>query len=186
MSPLFASLFEEVFFWGILTVYFGTAVIWILRNRVRRGKRRRDFVPLILPTILVDIAIGYARIGALPHWLFYPGELLFVVGGAFTAWSYSLLGRYLTPYAEVLPEHRLVERGPYRHIRHPGYLGAIVALAGLGLAMQSWLALVVMLVVAGGALAHRVRIEEELMAAELGDSYVDYMTRTKRFVPFIW
>jgi hypothetical protein len=66
-------------------------------------------MPLIVLAIIASDVIGYARIGALPHWLFYPGETLFVVGAAFTAWSYSLLGRYLSPFAEVLPDHVVIE-----------------------------------------------------------------------------
>jgi hypothetical protein len=37
-------------------------------------------MPLIVLAIIASVVIGYARIGALPHWLFYPGETLFVGG----------------------------------------------------------------------------------------------------------
>jgi len=40
--------------------------------------------------------------------------------------------------------------------------------------------------VAGSLFAYRLRIEELLLVAELGDSYVNYMKRTKRILPFIW
>jgi len=186
MTPLFLSLLEEVVFWGSLGLALVVFLIWVVRNRRARGKRRHDLLPLILLAILADLAIGYARIGALPHWLFYPGEILFIGGALFTAWSYSFLGRYLSPYAEVLPDHEVIEAGPYRYIRHPGYLGAIVALIGLGLALQSWVATLLILIVAAGALAYRVRVEEQLMATELGDRYLDYVARTKRLIPFIW
>jgi protein-S-isoprenylcysteine O-methyltransferase Ste14 len=186
MTPLFPSRSEAVVFWGILALYFVTVLIWVARHRKTEGKRRRDFVPLILLAIVVVIAIGYARIGVLPHWLFYPGELLFIAGSLFTLWSYSLLGRYLSPYVQVMPEHKVIEAGPYRHIRHPGYLGQIVAYVGLGLALQSWVALLAILTVAGSVLAYRIRLEEEFMATELGDRYVDYMARTKRLLPFVW
>ena len=136
--------------------------------------------------MLVGIAIGYARIGVLPNWLFYPGEILFVVGTAFALWSYSLLGRYASGSVQVLPDHKVIEDGPYRYIRHPGYLGFIVAYIGFGLALQSWVALLAMLIVAGSFFAYRTRIEEEFMVAELGDSYAKDMKRTKRFLPFIW
>jgi protein-S-isoprenylcysteine O-methyltransferase len=186
MTPLFPSRFEAVVFWGILALYFATVLIWVARRRQAAGKRRRDFVPSMLLAIVVVIAIGYARIGPLPHWLFYPGEVLFIGGSAFTHWSYSLLGRYLSPYVEVLPGHQVIEAGPYRYIRHPGYLGQLVAFVGLGLAVQSWVALLALLTVAGSVLAHRMRLEEAFMATELGDRYVEYIARTKRLLPFVW
>jgi protein-S-isoprenylcysteine O-methyltransferase Ste14 len=185
MTP-FRSLFEAVVFWGVLGFSVASAVRWIARHHRPRGKRRRDLMPLIFVVLAADIAIGYARVGPLPHWLFYPGEALFVLGAAFTAWSYSHLGRYLTPYAEVLPEHQVIEDGPYGYIRHPGYLGAIVALTGLGLALQSWVALLASLLIGGSLLGQRIHVEEELMSSELGDRFIEYKTRTKRFVPFVW
>jgi protein-S-isoprenylcysteine O-methyltransferase Ste14 len=114
----------------------------------------------------------------LPDWLFYPGEMLFIAGSSlarFTLWSYSLHRRYLSPYVQVSPGHIVIERGPYRYIRHPGYLGQIVAFIGLGLALQSWVALLCLVVLAGSLLAHRIRIEEDLMVTELGDNYVNHM-----------
>ncbi len=184
--PLFSSSLEAIVFWAILAIYFAIVINWVVSNRKKEGKKRQDFVPLILVVIVAVIAVGYFRIGQLPHWLFYPGEILFVGGSAFTFWSYSVLGRYLSPYVQVFPEHKLVEEGPYRYVRHPGYLGQMVAFVGLGLALQSWVALLALFAVAGAVLAYRVRIEEEFMVAELKDSYVDYMKRTKRFLPFIW
>ncbi len=185
MSP-FRSLSEVVTFWAVLGVSLAIAVTWIVRHRKPLGKRRRDLFPLIFIVLAGDIAVGYARIVPLPHWLFYPGEALFVLGAAFTAWSYSYLGRYRLPYVEVLPEHQVIEDGPYRYIRHPGYLGAMVALTGLSLAVQSWIALLATLLIGGSLFAQRIHIEEELMISELGDRYVEYMARTKRFVPFVW
>jgi protein-S-isoprenylcysteine O-methyltransferase Ste14 len=40
--------------------------------------------------------------------------------------------------------------------------------------------------IGGSLFAQRVHVEEELMLSELGDRYVEYMARTKRFVPFVW
>jgi len=186
VTPLFPSLFESVVFWAILVLYFVALLIFIARYGRKEGKKRQDPTPVIILAIVGVIVIGYARIGVLPNWLFYPGEVLFVVGAAFTFWSYSLLGRYLSAHVQVFPEHKVIENGPYRYIRHPGYLGQIVAFIGLGLAVQSWVALLAILVVAGGLLLYRIRNEEEFLAAELGDDYVKYMKRTKRFLPFVW
>src|SRR6266581_6141280 len=188
MTPL-SSLLETVIFWVILLGVFVTDGIFVRRHEgfKEKGKRKKElFSPLVLLAWLsAAILIGYARIGVLPNWLFYPGEILFVVGTAFALWSYSLLGRYASGSVQVLPDHKVIEDGPYRYIRHPGYLGFIVAYIGFGLALQSWVALLAMLIVAGSFFAYRTRIEEEFMVAELGDSYAKYMKRTKRFLPFI-
>jgi protein-S-isoprenylcysteine O-methyltransferase Ste14 len=42
------------------------------------------------------------------------------------------------------------------------------------------------LVTAAVALAYRIHAEEELMATELGNRYVKYVAKTKRFIPFVW
>jgi protein-S-isoprenylcysteine O-methyltransferase Ste14 len=185
MSP-FHCVFEAVVFWGVLVVSLAIAVAWIIRHRTPRGKRRHDLFPLIFLVLAGDIALGYARVVPLPHWLFYVGEILYVLGATFTAWSYAHLGQYRLPYVEVLPEHQVIEAGPYRYIRHPGYLGAMVALIGLSIAMQSLVALLATLVIGGSLFAQRIHGEEALMTSELGDRYVEYVARTKRFVPFVW
>jgi protein-S-isoprenylcysteine O-methyltransferase Ste14 len=185
MTP-FRSVYEVVAFWGALGLSLAIAATWIIRHRKPRGKRRHDLFPLIFLVIAGDIALGYARILPLPHWLFYPGEALFALGACFTTWSYAHLGRYRLPYVEVLPAHQVIEDGPYHYIRHPGYVGAMVALTGLSLAVQTWAALLATLSIGGSLFAQRIYLEEALMKSELGASYVDYMARTKRFVPFVW
>lgn len=186
MPPLFPSAAEAVVFWAVVVLYFGGLLIFIAKYGRKEGKKRQDPTPLTILAIVAVIAIGYARIGVLPNWLFYPGELLFVAGSALTLWSYLVLREFLSAHVQVFPEHKVIENGPYRYVRHPGYLGQMIAFVGLGLALQSWVALLVILVVAGGLLAYRIRNEEEFLAAELGDGYVSYMKRTKRFLPFVW
>jgi len=191
MTPLF-SLSETVIFWvtvvGVYgaTITFGPArVRWDERNLER--KRRRELSPfLLIAALAAAIGIGYARIGVLPHWLFYPGEILFVLGYAFTGYSIRLLGRYYSTYVEVLPDHLVIERGPYRLIRHPNYLGQLVGAIGLGLALQSWVALLVLAAAAASYFAYRIRNEEAFLMAEMGTDYASYMTRTKRFIPFVF
>ncbi|HKA49718.1 MAG TPA: isoprenylcysteine carboxylmethyltransferase family protein [Candidatus Dormibacteraeota bacterium] len=76
--------------------------------------------------------------------------------------------------------------GPYRLLRHPGYAGVLFGFVGFGLALQSWLSLLVLLLATTTALAYRARIEERFLVAELGDEYVLYMARTKRLLPYVW
>jgi protein-S-isoprenylcysteine O-methyltransferase Ste14 len=56
---------------------------------------------------------------------------------------------------------------------------------GIGVAIQSWGGILVILVLFGVAIGHRIHIEEKVMISELGDDYIRYMKRTKRLIPFV-
>ncbi len=142
-----------------------------------------NFAPV--PAAIIAILLGYARIGALPHWLFYPGLTLWLLGLGLTGWAYRALGRFFSLDVQVQTQHRVVDSGPYRLLRHPGYSGALFGLLGLGAALQSWASVLVLLLATTAAFAYRIRIEEKFLIAELGDEYVQYMARTKRLVPYV-
>jgi protein-S-isoprenylcysteine O-methyltransferase Ste14 len=195
MPPLFASRLEEVLFWLAVVVGFVVPFIyfvrWSLRNAAStRTKPLKDVSSLtnfaLIPVAGIAIWLGYARIGVLPHWLFYPGLMVFVLGLAFTVWSYRTLGRFFSLEVQVQRTHEVVDTGPYRLLRHPGYAGVLFGFTGLGLALQSWVSVLVLLLATTAALAYRAQIEEKFLVAELGDAYVRYMARTKRLVPYVW
>jgi protein-S-isoprenylcysteine O-methyltransferase Ste14 len=81
--------------------------------------------------------------------------------------------------------HRVVSTGPYAVIRHPGYLGMMVAAAASALALGSWLGL-------APAFAYsfliwrRVRIEDRFLREHL-DGYAQYAARVPwRLIPGVW
>lgn len=84
--------------------------------------------------------------------------------------------------AEVLQRHRVVSHGVYRFVRHPIYIGDVLLLVGLELALNSWLVLGAV-ALAPVVLRQAVREEQKLVASLPG--YRDYCARTKRFIPFI-
>ena len=78
-----------------------------------------------------------------------------------------------------------MDNGPYKLIRHPSYTGGLLILIGLGLALQSWGAVLITLLILSLAYGYRIHVEEKLLVTELGDEYIDYMKRTKRLIPYI-
>jgi protein-S-isoprenylcysteine O-methyltransferase Ste14 len=81
-----------------------------------------------------------------------------------------------------IPPDRIVDAGPYRWVRNPMYLGHLVFLAGLALALRSWLGAAVL--AAHVAWFHRrVREDEARLADRFGDAYRDYCRRVKRWIP---
>jgi protein-S-isoprenylcysteine O-methyltransferase len=97
--------------------------------------------------------------------------------------SIITLGRFFTVNVSVQSDHRLVEAGFYRHVRHPSYSGLLLAFIGLGVSFGNWLSLAVLAVPISLAVLWRIAIEERALRDALGASYVEYSSRTKRLVP---
>jgi protein-S-isoprenylcysteine O-methyltransferase Ste14 len=53
------------------------------------------------------------------------------------------------------------------------------------LALQSWLSLGILFFAHCYLYGKRVAVEERALLSTLGDTYAEYMQRTKRFIPFI-
>lgn len=195
MTPLFPSAFEEFVFWAVfLSGILVASLIEGKGARQSRSSQKRvtdkgtylvaNFA--LLSSLAIAIILGYARIAILPGWLFYPGLATYVLGLAIASWAVSTLGRFYAPTVQVLPDHKVVDTGPYRLIRHPVYAGGLLSVLGLGFALQSWAAMLVLLVGVGFGYANRLRVEEKFLIAELGDDYVKYSKRTKRIIPLVF
>jgi len=82
------------------------------------------------------------------------------------------------------PPERLVIGGPYRYCRNPMYLGHLIFLAGLALALRSWLAAAVLAYHAVW-FDRRARGDEVRLAAIFGEQYLNYAARVKRWIPHL-
>ena len=97
--------------------------------------------------------------------------------------TYAVLG--LGRSLSILPEaRRLVTQGPYAIIRHPLYLGELVALLGVTVQYFSGWALLLLLLQCAFQLG-RIRNEERVLSSVFPE-YRDYMARTARLVPHIY
>ena len=95
--------------------------------------------------------------------------------------------RFFSPVVRVQTErgHRVIDRGPYGIIRHPGYLGMIVSVTCSGLAIGSWLAFGLAVLYAG-LIFRRVFFEDAFLKANLA-GYTDYARRVPyRLIPRTW
>jgi protein-S-isoprenylcysteine O-methyltransferase Ste14 len=97
-----------------------------------------------------------------------------------------MLGSSFTGAVIVRSDQGVVERGAYRYVRHPSYTAGMALFAGIGIALGNWVSLAVLVGMVAIVYAYRVRIEERALATVIGQPYLEYMTRTKRFVPFLF
>jgi len=110
-----------------------------------------------------------------------------MVIGMTVRWTAILtLGPLFTVEVAVQTDHRLVDSGIYRHIRHPSYAGLLLMFLGLGVLSANWLSLVALTVPTTAAIITRIGIEERVLREALGASYETYCARTRRLVPGVY
>jgi len=164
------------------------------RSRSKTGtKQDRSTLGIIWLVIAVSVMAGFFvalnfRAAALPHGRMFAsaGLVLFVAGLVLRWWAIITLGHFFTVDVTIEKDHQLVERGPFRIVRHPSYAGVLLAFVGLALSLGNWAALLVILLPIGAAFIHRMNVEEDALSRALGPRYSEYMKRTKRLVPFIY
>ena len=114
------------------------------------------------------------------------GLVLFVCGLALRWYAIVYLGRFFTVNVAIAADHRVIDRGPYRYIRHPSYTGALMAFVGFGFCFGNWGSLAAVTLPPVVAFMYRIRVEEAALSAALGEPYRDYMRRTKRLIPALF
>jgi protein-S-isoprenylcysteine O-methyltransferase Ste14 len=140
----------------------------------------------MLGAIAAARSVPAATIAADPRRTAALGSALALLGIAVRQWAARTLGRFFTQSVTIRPGHQVVTAGPYRYVRHPGYTGLLVSLVGLGLTLGNWLS--VLLMVLGFFVAHvpRIRVEEHVLEANLGQPYRTFEATRKRLIPGIW
>jgi protein-S-isoprenylcysteine O-methyltransferase Ste14 len=99
--------------------------------------------------------------------------------------SHADLGRNWSITLQVRDRHVLVKTGVYRLIRHPMYSSFFLLGLTQMLLLPNWLTGISGVLGAGVLFAFRVLREERMMLESFGEQYRDYMTHTKRIVPWI-
>jgi protein-S-isoprenylcysteine O-methyltransferase Ste14 len=135
---------------------------------------------LLVQTLWLDVV----PISRRPRSVRVIGLILYVLGLATAVAGRVQLGKDWANLEDsrVMQGQALVTDGIYRYVRHPIYTGDLLLLAGLELALNSWLVLVVAIPLV--VVARQVGKEEELLGRAFPD-YGDYRQRTKRFIPLV-
>ncbi|HTY36817.1 MAG TPA: isoprenylcysteine carboxylmethyltransferase family protein [Bacteroidota bacterium] len=113
--------------------------------------------------------------------------LVLIVAGLALRWVAVLtLKNYFTVDVAIMKDHRIIQSGVYKYIRHPSYAGAILSFVGLGVSFSNWISLIIMSVAITLAFLHRIRIEEAALLEHFGDDYRRYCSSTRRLIPNVY
>jgi protein-S-isoprenylcysteine O-methyltransferase len=127
------------------------------------------------------------RIAAMPGlpavaWM---GVLLGLLGVGLRLWALLTLRERYTRTLFVQDEHLIERGGPYRWIRHPGYLGSLLCLNGIALASGNWMTLLASLVATSAAYSYRIKVEDEMLVRSLGEPYAVYRREVRALLPWV-
>ena len=113
----------------------------------------------------------------------WAGVVLGAGGFMLRLWSLLLLRERFTRTLLVHSGHQIERRGPYRFIRHPGYLGSLLCLNGIGLASGNTVVVVASILATGAAYRYRIRVEDAMLIRAFGEAYEGYRRSTGALLP---
>jgi len=166
----------------------------------QRFKRKQDVVKsgdkASIWILFIFIGIGYflsfrigaTKFGRIYHWdtFFTIGAIMVMTGMTIRIKSILTLKQHFTYTVTKIENHELIETGLYKIVRHPGYLGQLLIFTGTAVSMSNWLSFILMTIPVLCGYMYRIKVEEQFMIKQMGQTYADYQKRTKRLIPMIY
>lgn len=172
-----------------------TAILFAARMvelLIRRSQQRGTIIsPFSLPLMVVAgclvMVAGFAEYLLVhPPFLivaYCAGLAVSLAGFALRAAAARALGSLWSVHIEIRPQHRIVETGPFRRIRHPIYASLLMDVFGGVIVLESLSALIVFSVIYVPVVFWRMLREERAMLEIFDQNYRDYAVRVPRLIP---
>jgi protein-S-isoprenylcysteine O-methyltransferase Ste14 len=166
----------------------------LIGERVHPGPGGKDYMTAILlgPLWLGQHLVAGLDVGRL-HWIDkvpfvvqIAGLVAVAAGLAVVQWA-TAVNRFFSSVIRIQRDrgHQVITTGPYHFVRHPGYAAAFVLFLGGGLALGSWLAVLVGVLMCIPILRRTVQ-EDRTLRQEL-EGYAQYAERVRyRLFPGVW
>jgi protein-S-isoprenylcysteine O-methyltransferase Ste14 len=176
--------------WVVFVATWAVAAVSTKRTVYRETQAQR-----LRYWVLLVIAFFLLFYGRLPYPLnsrvvpkvapvIWAAGVLSVIGLAVALWARFTLGRNWSGVVTLKEEHELVERGPYRFVRHPIYTGILTMYFATALGLGHLAGFVGTLLIFLSFWI-KLRDEEQLMLQQFPERYAAYRQRAKRIIPFI-
>jgi protein-S-isoprenylcysteine O-methyltransferase Ste14 len=149
---------------------------------------------IFIPLIIIAVAFAWLppHLDRLNRWTIdgdtvrYVGLIITAIGGYVRVATVFELGHRFSIFVARQSDHRLKTDGFYRFVRHPSYLGALLAMVGWALVFRSIVGLLLTAAMLVPIIA-RIRAEEDFLGREFGEQYRTYQQCTRwRLLPLIY
>jgi protein-S-isoprenylcysteine O-methyltransferase Ste14 len=188
-------------FWAYLGVWTVATIVGVfvadpglIHERFRPGPGGKDYITVyaFMPAWLGQLIVAALDVGRF-HWsdtvplaVQLAALLAMAAAMAVLVWA-EAVNRFFSSVIRIQTErgHHVITTGPYRYVRHPGYAASLFLFVGGGLALGSWIAALIGLVLFVAIL--RRTVEEDRILHEQLEGYVDYARRVRyRLIPGVW
>ena len=142
-------------------------------------------VIVLLSTTHIPLPWLYRQLWPSGIWPFGVGAVLTVVGLLFSVWARHHLGSNWSSSVTIKQSHELIVTGPYTLVRHPIYTGILTGFLGTAIAL-SQVRGVIGFVLIFLVLWVKLRLEEQWMRSQFGETYATYADRTTALVPYLF
>ena len=115
----------------------------------------------------------------------WAGVAALAIGDSLRLAALRELGHQYSLFLTIQGRHQLIRSGPYRHIRHPFYLGGLLTVPGIMLALRSPLAILVF-TLSAAFVATRIGREEKLLLDQFPDPYAEYQRNSWHLLPYVF
>jgi protein-S-isoprenylcysteine O-methyltransferase Ste14 len=140
----------------------------------------------ILALVIAGLDARFGWTTNMPLWVYGSGVVIYLIGQAIFLWA-RYTNNYFSSVVRIQTDrgHAVCSDGPYRYVRHPGYVGGFLFTITIGILLGSWWASIPQ-VIASLMLIWRTAREDRTLQVEL-PGYAEYTTHTRsRLLPGIW
>jgi protein-S-isoprenylcysteine O-methyltransferase Ste14 len=174
-------------------VYIGFEAFLIIRDARKFGlannKKSLILTLLIIEGVVLAYVLSNSKFARLPgdqNLHIMAGTIITWSGIFLRYWAIRTLGTCFRTVIVVLENQPVIKTGPYKWIRHPSYMGAILIFSGLAITFGNFAGIIIVNVLVTMGYYWRIIIEEKVLLSSFGQEYLDYIKQTKKLVPFIY
>ncbi|MBN1255116.1 MAG: isoprenylcysteine carboxylmethyltransferase family protein [Deltaproteobacteria bacterium] len=141
---------------------------------------------LYIVILLSSIIENYVSVQTLNLIVFVIGLCLYIIGTLGRNIAIKTLGQYWSIHIEIRKKQSIVQDGPYKYIRHPGYLSLIIETLSLPIMLNAYYSLLIVICLYIPAVLIRANLEDSEMEKKIGKEYSHYKEKVKAFIPKIF
>jgi len=188
----YAGILAILFSFNLLALYLKSPDL--LQERMKLPSGRAYWTGPIIPAIALLLQPPIAGLDHRFHWSdivplagVLAGLVIVAIGWGLVNWA-ELINPFFSGAVHIQADRgqMVISEGPYGIVRHPGYAGGLLACVAGGLALNSLLSIIPVVVITLPILIYRTMIEDQMLRDELA-GYADYAAKVRyRLIPGVW